>query len=322
MRPEDLRGSIPAAILPMGPSLEPDFAAYARYLEWLIGEGAIALAINMDTGEGPQLTEAERRQAAEVAVGVSRGRRPILAGLMGSTTAAAVATAKMYRAAGVDGLVVFPNAAFRNEPLDPDIPYDFHRALADEAGLPLVLFQLAPVFGGVLFTREVLLRLIEIPLVVAIKEASFDAARFARTKDILAEGVRPIILLTGNDRFVTESILLGAQGALLGFASVGCRLVAAMLRHFTGGDYAQGVALRGQLQGLADFLYRDPVLDYRARCKAALAHLGVLRPDQIYVRPPLQTVRGDEFAEIGQALARAQMRAAERAPTEVASVPR
>src|SRR4051794_8573329 len=108
-----VNGVLPAAVLPMTSDFEPDYKAYARYLEWLITQNAVAFAINMDTGEGPQMNAAERRKAAEVAVDVAGNRCGVVAGVMGSTTRDAVEIAKMYKEAGVGGLVVFPNAAFR-----------------------------------------------------------------------------------------------------------------------------------------------------------------------------------------------------------------
>lgn len=62
----NLKGMIPATILPMTADYKPDSDAYARYLDWLVAENAVALAVNMDTGEGPQLTIAERCRAAEI----------------------------------------------------------------------------------------------------------------------------------------------------------------------------------------------------------------------------------------------------------------
>lgn len=306
MKNINLKGVLPAAILPMDSDYAPDYKAFAHYADWLIAENAVALAVNMDTGEGPQLKAAERRRVVETAVEVARGRAAVVAGVMGSTTGDAVETAKMYKEAGADGLVIFPNAAFRNTPLDPRVAYEYHKAIADATDLPLVLFQLAPVFGGVNYTRETLLRLIEIPQVVAIKEASFDAQYFAYTKQTL-DMTRPITLLTGNDRFILESFLLGATGALLGFCAIGCGMVAEMLEHIHRGEIQQAVAMRPRVQGFADFIYNDPVLDYRARCKVALAHVGVIDPGLTYVRPPMLQITEEESDEIEQALAQAGM---------------
>lgn len=243
----------------------------------------------------------------EIASQVSNGRCPVVVGVMGSTTAGAVEMATVYKSAGADGLVVFPNAAFRNDPLDPRIPYSYHKAIASETGLPMILFQLAPVFGGVNYTRETLLHLLEIPEVVAIKEASFDPQYFAYTKETLDMAGRDITLLTGNDRFITESILLGATGALLGFAAIGCGMVAEMLAAANAGDWRLVVDMRPRLRAFASVIYKDPVLDYRARCKAALAYIGVIERNQTYVRPPLLSVEDVEYATIGEALVQAGM---------------
>jgi 4-hydroxy-tetrahydrodipicolinate synthase len=307
MKDLNLKGVLPAAVLPMTADYEPDFKAYARYLDWLVAQNAVAFAVNMDTGEGSQLNAVERRRVIEVAVDVANGRCGVVAGVMGGTTRDAMENAMVCKEAGADGLVVFPNAAFRNEPLDPQIPFHYHKAIADATGLPIILFQLAPIFGGVNYTRETLLRLLEIPEVVAIKEASFDAQYFAYTKQTLDMSGRPIILLTGNDRFITESFLLGAEGALLGFCAIGCGMVAGMLERFQQKDWQAAVAMRSRLQEFTEVIYKDPVLDYRARCKVALAHVGVLELHQTYVRPPMLQISPEESEKIAAALLQAGM---------------
>ncbi|MCL4560734.1 MAG: dihydrodipicolinate synthase family protein [Chloroflexi bacterium] len=307
MKDIHLKGVVPAVILPMSADYEPDYQAFAQYLEWIIAENAVAVAVNMDTGEGPQLKAAERRKAVETAVRVANGRVAVVAGVMGGSTLDAVETARAYQEAGADGLVVFPNAAFRNDPLDPQVAYSYHKAIADATGLPIILFQLAPVFGGVNFSREALLKMLEIPEVVAIKEASFDAQYFSFTKQTVEQSGREITLLTGNDRFILESFLLGAEGALLGFCAVGCGLVAEILANLQRGRVAEAVAMRSRVQGFSDFIYQDPVLDYRVRCKAALAQLGVIDRSLIYVRPPMLQVSDEMYDQIGKALQQAGM---------------
>jgi len=100
--------------------------------------------------------------------------------------------------------VVFPHPAFIGDPLPAEVPYEYHRAIADAASLPMVIFQLPPALAGVLYSREALLRLAEIPSVVAIKEASFDAVRFVETVRVLQGAPRRIQVLTGNDNFILE----------------------------------------------------------------------------------------------------------------------
>jgi 4-hydroxy-tetrahydrodipicolinate synthase len=303
----NLKGVIPAAILPMTSDFEPDYDAFPRYIHWLISQNAVSIAVNMDTGEGPQLSGAEKRRVVEVAVAAADGKCGIVSGVMGGTTRDAVEAAKSYREAGADGLVVFPNAAFRNDPLDNRIPVDYHRAIADASGLPIILFQLAPIFGGVNFKRETLLKLLEIPEVVAIKEASFDAQYYTYTIETLKMSDHPVTLLTGNDRMITESFMLGAEGALLGFCAIGCGLVAEMLARFQQHDWQAAVGMRERVQGFANVIYKDPMLDYRARCKVALAHIGVIDFSQAYIRPPMLQIADEESLEIRAALIQAGM---------------
>jgi 4-hydroxy-tetrahydrodipicolinate synthase len=305
MKNLNLKGVLPAAILPMTSDYEPDFKSFARYLEWLISQRAVALAVNMDTGEGPQLKSAERRRVIEVAAETANGRCGVVAGVMGATTRDAVEMAIMCKDAGADGLVVFPNSAFRNEPLDSRIPVDYHKAIAEATGLPIILFQLAPVFGGVNYSRETLLKLIEIPEVVAIKEASFDPKYFTFTKKTLDMADHKITFLTGNDLFITESFMLGAEGALLGFCAIGCGLVADMLSKFQQGEWQQAMSMRSMVQEFVEVIYADPVLDYRARCKVALAHINVIEPTRTFVRPPMLQISPEESEKIAIALSKA-----------------
>jgi 4-hydroxy-tetrahydrodipicolinate synthase len=299
----DLRGIIPAIATPMTEAAEVDLAGYPRYLEWLLEQGPLALAVNMDTGEGPHLTPDEKRAILEAVTATVNGRCLLLAGVAGPSTAAAVANARAARAAGADALVVFPIPAFLGEPLAPEVPYRYHAAIAEAADLPLVLFNLQPALGGVLYSPEVLHRLIEIPHVVAIKEACFDAKRFLQVKAALETASRRITLLTGNDNFIYESFVLGAEGALLGFSTLGTREQVEMLARVCAHDYDAAQALGARLQPLADLIFAAPVVDYRARTKEALVQLGVL--ERATVRPPLLPVDDGQRAIVRAGLQRA-----------------
>jgi hypothetical protein len=50
--------------------------------------------------------------------------------------------------------------------------------------------------------------------------------------------------------------------------------------------YLVAAAMRERVQGFCDYVYGHPIGDYRARCKVALVHMGLLTPDRTYVRPP------------------------------------
>ena len=296
----DLGGIIPAIVTPMLDEERLDLAALEPYVEWLIGTGCLGLAVNVDTGEGPHLTRDERAAVLERVVSVARGRVRVVAGVGGPSTADGVANARIARDAGADALLVFPIAAFLSEPLRADMVVAYHRAIADATGMPLVLFQLQPMLGGVLYPPSVLDGLLAIPEVVAIKEASFDPLRWLALKAHLDAAPRRITLLTGNDNFIAESFLLGAQGALLGFATLLTRQHVELQAAAQAGDVAKARELGERIQRLADVIFAPPVADYRARTKEALTMMGVI-PSAL-TRPPLLAIDDADRARVRAAL--------------------
>ena len=296
----DVRGIIPAIVTPMTDDGALNLPALRRYAHWLAEQGPVALAVNVDTGEGPHLTPDEKRQTLETVAEAVAGKCKVVGGVAGPSTAQGVANARAAQAAGADALLVFPISAYLGQPLNPEVPYRYHAAIAEAVDLPLILFQLQPALGGVLFTTEILHRLISIPTVVAIKEASFDAMRFLQVKTALQSASRKITFLTGNDNFIYESFILGAEGALLGFSTLGTREQVNMLAAIQRGDIAEAQELGSRLQPLADVIFAPPVTDYRARTKEALKMLGIL--ENSTVRPPLLPIPESEHETIRQAL--------------------
>ncbi len=282
----NLEGIIPAVIVPMRQDYSIDLPAFKRYLEWVVRQGPVGLAVNVDTGEGPYLTPDERMEVIRTARGVANGECAVIAGVGGPGTVTAVANARAAKDAGADALLVFPTPAFLNDPLDVEIPYAYHKAIADASDLPIVVFQLGPIFGGVNYTADALARVLELPQVIGLKDASFDAQRFILTRNIVRQANHPVTMLTGNDNFLLESFVMGAQGGLLGYGAVGVGLLIQMLRAVKVNAFDQAAAMQERVQGYCDYIYGSPIGDYRARCKVALVHMGLLNPEQTFVRPP------------------------------------
>jgi 4-hydroxy-tetrahydrodipicolinate synthase len=298
--PLNLHGLIPATILPLTPDDRPDLPALRRYLDWLVPQGPVALAINVDTGEGPHLTRDEKRQVLETVVEHVDGRCGVVAGIGGPSTRAAIDHARDARAAGADAMMIFPISAFYGRPLLPDIPYAYHAAIAEAVDLPMILFHLQPALGGAYFGPDVMAALLRIETVVAIKEASFDAMQFVEMRAILDAAPRRITLLTGNDNFICHSFVLGADGALIGFGTLAVAEQVRMIAAARARDWATAFAISAVVQPLADAVFAPPVPNYRARTKEALVMLGVL--DDARVRPPLLPIPEHERQMVRAAL--------------------
>ncbi len=282
----NLDGLIPATVLPMTADGAIDEPALRSYIGWVVEQGPVALAINVDTGEGPHLTHDEKVRILRIVRDVTD--IPIVAGLAGPSTDAAVRQATEFGAAGADALLVFPIPAYLSEPLDVRVPVNYLEAVAG-VGLPLILFQLQPALAGVNFEPDTLRAMASVEGVVAIKEASFDARRFVDTVNLIAELPRPITMLTGNDNFILESFILGATGALIGFGAVMTREQVQMIEAWQAGRIDEARALGERVQRLADVVFAKPVGDYRVRLKECLRILGVL--ESAHVRRPIDAAR-------------------------------
>lgn len=296
-----LDGLIPATVLPMDDQGMPDHKELRRYIRWVADQGPVALAINVDTGEGPHLTHAEKLQVLETVR--EEVDLPCVAGLAGPFNSQAVQQARDFKAAGADALLVFPIPAYLSTPLDPRIPVGYHEAIAS-VGLPQILFQLQPALGGVNFEIDSLKQLIEIDGVVALKEASFDARRYVDTVRMIQELPKyqrgEFTILSGNDNFILESFMLGCTGALIGFGAIMTREQVQMINAWKAGKIEEAQELGRRIQRLADVVFEAPVANYRARLKEALVMLGVL--EKAHVRPPLLSLPNRERERLRKAL--------------------
>src|SRR5438094_917741 len=114
---------------------------------------------------------------------------------------------------------------------------------------------------------------------------------------------RPIDLLTGDDNFIYESFVMGAEGALIGFGKLATGLQVEMYGLTRQGRCDEARAIWERILPLEEAVYGPPVRDYRARTKVALKHLGVI--DSVVMRPPLMPIGASAEAAVVAALAAA-----------------
>ncbi len=295
-------GLIPATLTPLDSKFNIDYDQLEKYISWILSFRIGGLAVNVDTGEGPQLYQEERIRILSTVSGIAKGKVPIVAGLQARNTEEAVKFAIDAKQAGANAVLVFPHPSFMGES-SGDIIYDYHKQISEIADIPIVLFSLQPVLGGVEYNPETLVTLAGIRNVVAIKEASFNARKFLDVVRTLKKAPRKITILTGNDDFIYESLILGAEGGLLGFATIAVKDQVEMFELVGKRRYEEAREIwETKLLPLEKVLFATPVRDYRARIKEALFQLGVLRSS--FVRPPLQQISAEERGKIHDILNR------------------
>ena len=105
----NLDGLIPATVLPMHEDGSIDEAGLRSYIGWIARQGPVALAINVDTGEGPHLTHDEKVRVIGIVRDVTD--LPIVAGLAGPLLLAGLPLPAGSGGAGTVPPPVIPAAA-------------------------------------------------------------------------------------------------------------------------------------------------------------------------------------------------------------------
>jgi len=296
------KGIFPATITPMNEDFSIDFESFKNYLRWLKNQDVSGFAINVDTGEGPSLTSEERMSLLKAAKEISgdSSNLKLIAGIIGGSTENAVKEAKNAVSCGADAFLIFPNATFRGAPQDTTLIYKYHETIATETDKDLIIFNLQDALGGCLYTNETLKKLISIPQVKAIKEASFDISIFKSVYQFLKNQDKKISFLTGNDNFILDSFSIGADGGLLGSCAQLTQFQVDCLNFIKNKQYDRAKELSNMFQPIIDVIFMPPVSNYRARTKYSLKLQGVIPKD--YVRPPLTEITNEEKNIINNAL--------------------
>lgn len=303
-----LTGIVAAPVLPMRPDFSIDWESLGSYLAWIAAQRPTAIAMNMDASEGPALTRSEMLEVARasrkiIADACPDNPPPLVSGLIVGSTADAVAFGGELKAAGAQGLAVFPPfPTFLGNPVPTRMIYEYHAAIAEGVDLPLIAFQFPKAWGPD-FPPETLRELVRIPQLIGLKEASFDTTKTLETIDAARALPRKIGIVTGSDTFILEAMIFGCDGALIGFAGTATDQLIRMHAAVRARDFDTAFEIWGRLGPLARYCWRAPIRDYRPRMKELLVLQGLIR--HAAARPPQLPVDDAERAELRRLAQRA-----------------
>jgi 4-hydroxy-tetrahydrodipicolinate synthase len=291
-------GVIAATVQPFHDDGAIDWDTTARYIAQVAQARPAAIAVNMAVGEVSSLDEAEQLENVRRCKATIAGGCPLLAGLSVTNTRAARELSRKLVDAGAEGIVVFPPMpAFMGGVTIPMIE-DYHGAVAESARVPIVAFQ----NNVAAYPRGAITALSKIDRVVAIKEASFSVDNTLANIEEAAAAPRRIGVLTGSDTFILEAMLMGCDGALIGFAASATAAIVEMQQHAAAGRATEAYALWDKLGPLARICWRAPLRDYRVRMKYVLVKQGVLR--NTFVRAPFPALTAEDRRDIDLAFER------------------
>ncbi|MBB5159053.1 dihydrodipicolinate synthase family protein [Saccharopolyspora phatthalungensis] len=203
----DLHGIIPPLVSPFTADEEPDLEALRSEVRYHLDLGVHGLCVTGSTGDGQMLSIEDSVAIAEVAVQESAGRVPVVAGIIRDSTKDVIRYGKAIAATGVDALQVTP-VHYLFQP-DEDTTVEYYRRIADETGVPIVIYNVIPY--ALIPATTVARVLNEIPNVVGVKQSGGNIHQLADLLHIAPKGGK---VFTAVDDLLYPSYLLGAQGAI------------------------------------------------------------------------------------------------------------
>jgi 4-hydroxy-tetrahydrodipicolinate synthase len=197
-----------AMVTPFSQDGEVDYGVAEALADHLVSHGSDGLVICGTTGESPTLTWEEEYQLFKCVQQAVAGRAQVLAGTGSNSTEEAIsATRKAYQLRLDGTLQVVP---YYNRPPQEGLFQHFKQIAQAVPDFPLMLYNI-PGRTGCNLEVETIVRLADIPNIVAIKEASgsLDQASQIRSQTAPEFGI-----YSGDDSLTLPMLSIGGSGVV------------------------------------------------------------------------------------------------------------
>jgi len=286
--PLKLKGVMQSTVTPLKDDFSPDLATFERLVEFHVKTGATAIAWPHHKAESLNLTIAERKHFAEVAVKVTAGRVPVSIHVSALAVEDTMELARHAEKIGADAILAI-TPYFWNP--STEALYDYFVRLGTSIDLPLIAYNSPSYLSGVEITGELTGRLIErLPNFIGMKEASFNSEKFTEIARVALK-MRPDFALIAGVEWLAPSVPLGGAGSYSSAGAICPNLCTTLYDACVAGDWPRARDLQYKLARLWD-LFRD---QYPSSLKGGMVIMGrAVGP----TRPPLPTATAERQAYI------------------------
>ena len=276
---------ITAMITPFHQDLSVNYEAAAELARKLVDNGNDGLVVAGSTGEAATMSAEEKLRLFETVLEAVGDRATIIAGTGSNDTRASIALTREAEKLGVHGAMLV--GPYYNKPPQEGF-YQHFKAIAAETGLPLIVYNVPGRTGSNILPSTVI-RLSEIPNIVAVKEASGSLDQASE----IARGARPgFLVYSGDDSLTLPMLAVGGAGVISVAGHVVGRQMKEMIQAFFAGDTARARSIHHELFPFFKviFITTNPI-----PIKTAVTLQGL---DAGPLRPPLVAPTDAETAQL------------------------
>src|SRR5882757_6651648 len=209
----DLHGVFPYLVSPIDADGQIRAEVLGRLCDDLVTSGVHGLTPLGSTGEFAYLNNSQRAAVVQTTIEAARGRVPVIAGVVSTSTADAVAQARAYQKLGVDGILAILEAYF---PLADAQVESYFRAIADAVDIPVVIYT-NPQFQRSDLTLDVIERLAAHPRIGYIKDASTNTGRLLSMMNRCGDSIK---VFSASAHIPAAVMLIGGVGWMAGPACI------------------------------------------------------------------------------------------------------
>jgi len=210
-----LTGAYTAIVTPMHPDGSIDYDGLVKNIEFQISQSIAGVVPAGTTGESPTLDHKEHNEIIERTIAAVAGRCKVIAGTGSNSTKECVQKTGHAAQAGADAALLVD--CYYNGPSSQELRDEYYSVVAREfPGLTIIPYVIPGRSGTALSVEDLALLYAENPNVSAVKEATGDLARMARTRELCGN---EFSILSGDDD-ITYKMLIDPAIAADGTISV------------------------------------------------------------------------------------------------------
>ncbi len=290
-----INGSIVALITPMNSDGSVDYSSLEKLVEYHIEQGTDGIVAVGTTGESATLPHAEHIDVVAHTVKFAAGRVPVIGGNGANSTSEAIELTKAQSNLGVAAMLgVTP---YYNKPTPAGLVAHY-TAVANSTDIPQILYNV-PGRTAVDMLPETVARLVEVPNIIGVKEATGDVSRVARLRKLCGAEFK---LYSGDDATAREFISLGGDGVISVTNNIVPHQFKLMCQAALNGDTAGAIAAETEMKLLfkALFCEANPI-----PVKWAVHRMGLITNS--HIRLPLTELSPEYHGLLLEAMKKARI---------------
>ena len=287
-----LKGVMQSPVTPLKEDFTPDYETFERLVDFHVRTGATAISWPHHKAESHNLTMAERKSLAEVAINTVNKRIPVSIHVSALAVSDSFDLANHAQKMGADAIIAITPYFWK---YPPEAIYDHFVKLVTSIDLPLIAYNSPSYLDGVEFTSELTTRLIKrLPNFIGMKDASFDSEKFLEILRV-ARPLRPNFSMIAGVEYLLPSISLGGAGSYSSAGAICPNLCTNLYEACASGNWDKARELQYKLSQLWH-LFRD---QYPSSLKGGMVIMG--RPVGP-TRAPLPTASPERIQFIAKKL--------------------